>query len=75
MFVLYLFNSRFQIQEFVQQFLISCFTGSEYPVVTESERQRLTHAAAIFEEIVTKRHFPEFITTYLSEEHTFLESQ
>ncbi|XP_040928660.1 malate synthase-like isoform X3 [Betta splendens] len=37
--------------------------------------QQLHTAADIFLEVVLKRHFPEFITTYLNVEHTFLSSQ
>ncbi|KAL7395728.1 hypothetical protein ABVT39_022018 [Epinephelus coioides] len=38
-------------------------------------KQRLHTAADIFLQVVLKRDFPEFITTYLNEEHTFLSSQ
>ncbi|XP_033488412.1 malate synthase-like isoform X2 [Epinephelus lanceolatus] len=38
-------------------------------------KQRLHTAADIFLEVVLKRDFPEFITTYLNQEHTFLSSQ
>lgn len=34
-------------------------------------KQRLHAAALMFLEVVLKRDFPAFITTYLSEEHTF----
>jgi hypothetical protein len=43
--------------------------------VTEKDRERLLSAARIFQEIVTRLDFPEFITTYLNLEHTFLRSQ
>nr|XP_019934855.1 PREDICTED: malate synthase, glyoxysomal-like [Paralichthys olivaceus] len=39
------------------------------------ETQRLLTAADMFLEMVLKRDFPEFITTYLNEDHTFLSSQ
>ncbi|KAM8940016.1 uncharacterized protein RCH25_000156 isoform 2-T2 [Pelodytes ibericus] len=39
---------------------------------SEREKQRLHSAAEIFLEVVQKRDFPEFITTYLHLEHTFL---
>ncbi|KAG7473073.1 malate synthase, glyoxysomal-like isoform X2 [Solea senegalensis] len=39
------------------------------------DKQRLHTAADIFLEVVQKRDFPEFITTYLSQNHTFLSSQ
>lgn len=38
-------------------------------------KQVLHIAADMFLEVVYKRDFPEFITTYLSEDHTFLSSQ
>lgn len=37
--------------------------------------QRLHTAADMFLEVVLKRHFPEFITSYLNLDHTFLTSQ
>ncbi|XP_063314513.1 uncharacterized protein LOC134614530 isoform X1 [Pelobates fuscus] len=42
---------------------------------SEREKQRLQSAADLFLEIVQKRDFPEFITTYLNLEHTFLSSK
>lgn len=33
--------------------------------------ERLAIAGEIFEEVVTKRDFPEFLTTYLNQDHTF----
>ncbi|XP_076595826.1 malate synthase-like [Chaetodon auriga] len=39
------------------------------------ERQKLHTAADMFMEVVLKRDFPEFITTYLNQDHTFLSSQ
>ncbi|KAA8589188.1 hypothetical protein FQN60_010533, partial [Etheostoma spectabile] len=39
------------------------------------DNQRLLTAADMFLEVVLKRDFPEFITTYLNQEHTFLSSQ
>ena len=38
-------------------------------VVEEDQREEV--AGQLFMELVTKRNFPEFITTYLSECHTF----
>uniref|UniRef100_A0A3Q4GJ30 malate synthase n=1 Tax=Neolamprologus brichardi TaxID=32507 RepID=A0A3Q4GJ30_NEOBR len=40
-----------------------------------SVRQRLHTAAKMFQEVIAKRHFPDFITTYLNQDHTFLSSQ
>ncbi|XP_064874698.1 malate synthase-like isoform X3 [Oncorhynchus nerka] len=42
---------------------------------TVREEQRLLTAAAMFLEVVQKRDFPEFLTTYLNLDHTFLNSQ
>ncbi|XP_038554713.1 malate synthase-like isoform X2 [Micropterus salmoides] len=39
------------------------------------DKQMLHTAAAMFLEVVLKRDFPEFITTYLNQDHTFLSSQ
>uniref|UniRef100_A0A3P8ULV2 malate synthase n=1 Tax=Cynoglossus semilaevis TaxID=244447 RepID=A0A3P8ULV2_CYNSE len=36
------------------------------------DKQRLQTAAQMFLEVVLMRRFPEFITTYLSQDHTFL---
>uniref|UniRef100_A0A3Q1BXM4 malate synthase n=1 Tax=Amphiprion ocellaris TaxID=80972 RepID=A0A3Q1BXM4_AMPOC len=49
----------------------------ELSAVSHSVRtkQRLHTAADMFLEVVLKRHFPEFITTYLNQDHTFLSSQ
>ncbi|XP_069544910.1 malate synthase-like [Brachyistius frenatus] len=38
-------------------------------------KQRLRTAADMFLEVVLKRDFPEFLTTYLNQEHTFLRAQ
>ncbi|GLD62769.1 uncharacterized protein AKAME5_001445000 [Lates japonicus] len=38
-------------------------------------KQGLHTAADMFLEVVLKRDFPEFITTYLNQDHTFLSSQ
>ncbi|XP_071769701.2 malate synthase-like [Centroberyx gerrardi] len=42
---------------------------------TVRAEQRLLTAADMFLEVVQKRDFPEFITTYLNLDHTFLRSQ
>ncbi|TRY54737.1 hypothetical protein DNTS_031263 [Danionella cerebrum] len=39
------------------------------------DKQRLLTALSMFLEIVQKNNFPEFITTYLNLDHTFLSSQ
>ncbi|KAK1904729.1 Malate synthase [Dissostichus eleginoides] len=39
------------------------------------DKRRLLTAADMFLEVVLKRDFPEFITTYLNQDHTFLSSQ
>ncbi|XP_039607595.1 malate synthase-like isoform X1 [Polypterus senegalus] len=41
---------------------------------TTKDKERLNTAISIFLEVVQKRDFPEFITTYLNLEHTFLAS-
>jgi hypothetical protein len=42
-----------------------------YFPATEANRQKLQAAAGIFTEIVTKREFPEIMTTYLNDSYTF----
>ncbi|XP_072519289.1 malate synthase-like, partial [Salminus brasiliensis] len=42
---------------------------------TQRDEERLTTAMSIFLEVVQKSHFPEFLTTYLYLDHTFLSSQ
>ncbi|XP_046876415.1 malate synthase-like [Hypomesus transpacificus] len=42
---------------------------------TVGDEQRLLNAAAMFLEVVQKRDFPEFLTTYLNLDHTFLSAQ
>ncbi|KAG1962550.1 malate synthase [Pimephales promelas] len=42
---------------------------------TNRDRERLMTAVSMFLEIVQKNDFPEFITTYLNLDHTFLSSQ
>ncbi|XP_071314745.1 malate synthase-like isoform X2 [Trachinotus anak] len=39
------------------------------------DKRNLPTAADMFLEVVLKRDFPEFITTYLNQDHTFLSSQ
>lgn len=56
----------------VNGFIQECMAGSNSSFdPTESNRQKLKAAAGIFMEIVTKREFPEFITTYLNDSYTF----
>lgn len=42
---------------------------------TVRDQQRLETAASMFLEVVQKSDFPEFLTTYLNLDHTFLSSQ
>lgn len=55
------------------QTLIKEFTESANTEIApdDAARARLSVAAEIFEEVVTKREFPEFLTTYLNQDHTF----
>nr|XP_014344193.1 PREDICTED: malate synthase-like [Latimeria chalumnae] len=57
-----------QIKELEHE-LQECFKCS-----TEREKERLCTATKMFLEIVQKRDFPPFITTYLNLDHTFLAS-
>jgi hypothetical protein len=56
----------------VNGFIQECMAGNNSSFdPTESNRQKLEAAAGIFMEIVTKREFPEFITTYLNDSYIF----
>ena len=46
--------------------------STELSVYLEEDRKLLYMAAQILDEIVTKVEFPEFITTYLNQEHSWL---
>ena len=59
------------VQEVVRERLWAADTARQF--ASERDRARLYKAARMFEEIVTKRDFPEFITTYLNLDHTFLD--
>ncbi|XP_078532913.1 malate synthase-like [Lissotriton helveticus] len=52
----------------VEQELQDLYTSSD------QDRRRLQTATDMFLEVVQKRDFPEFITTYLNLDHTFLKS-
>ena len=52
------------IEESIQMLSVS----DEY-LSSDENKRRLKTAAKIFEEIVTKHDFPEFITSYLYDEH------
>lgn len=56
------------IKDFISAASASATTaGKEGKMVGE----RLAIAGDILEEVVTKREFPEFLTTYLNQDHTF----
>jgi hypothetical protein len=56
----------------VNGFIQECMSESNSSFdPTESNRQKLKAAAGIFMEIVTKREFPEFITTHLNGSYIF----
>ena len=61
--------SRSLVQKLISHFLEEYMSMENQAM--ESKRDIVT-AAIMFEEIVTKRYFPEFITTYLYLDHTFL---
>uniref|UniRef100_A0A672GFX0 malate synthase n=1 Tax=Salarias fasciatus TaxID=181472 RepID=A0A672GFX0_SALFA len=52
----------------VSRHLVSELTGD----VLQQSKRMLHTAADMFLEVVLKRYFPEFITSYLNQEHTFL---
>lgn len=56
------------------QSLIKDFVNDAVATTAEEGKEageRLAIAGEIFEEVVTKRDFPEFLTTYLNQDHTF----
>lgn len=61
------------VQEVIGERFWSAQNSDQF--TTNHDKERLITAAKMFEEIVTKRDFPEFITTYLNLDHTFLEYQ
>ncbi|XP_072771286.1 malate synthase-like isoform X2 [Nerophis lumbriciformis] len=46
-----------------------------WPTCSVRERQKFQTAADMFLEVVLRRDFPEFITSFLNQDHTFLSSQ
>lgn len=66
--------SRGLVQKLMKDFVDSAITSGDL-IHTDNDRERLQAAAEIFEEVVTKRDFPEFLTTYLNLDHTFLSYQ
>ncbi|XP_010777570.1 malate synthase-like, partial [Notothenia coriiceps] len=58
-------------KEMVMELLMELGTGRP----SDRDKRRLLTAADMFLEVVLKRDFPEFITTYLNQDHTFLSSQ
>ncbi|XP_061757576.1 malate synthase-like isoform X2 [Nerophis ophidion] len=46
-----------------------------WPTCSVRERQKFQTAADLFLEVVQRRDFPEFITSFLNQDHTFLSSQ
>jgi hypothetical protein len=56
----------------VNEFIQECVAGKySYFIPTEDNRQQIEAAAGVFMEIVTKREFPEFITSYLNDSYIF----
>ncbi|KAG7166286.1 Malate synthase-like [Homarus americanus] len=68
--------SRGLVQQLIKDFIDSTITsGDPVPMKSDEDKERLRVASEIFEEVVTKREFPEFLTTYLNLDHTFLSYQ
>lgn len=59
--------TRKLVQNLIKEFVNAATTST----AAEEEKGRLKIASEIFEEVVTKRDFPEFLTTYLNQDHTF----
>ena len=60
------------VNKLASDFTQKCLTGN-FPYFEPSEKNKhlLNRAADVFMEIVTKREFPDFITTYLNDSHIF----
>lgn len=68
--------TRKLIQTLIKAFVDSAESlDNVIPLSSPQDRERLLTASEIFEEVVTKRDFPEFLTTYLNLDHTFLKYQ
>lgn len=68
--------TRSLVQQLIKDFVNSAVVlDDQMPFKSDKDKERLQAAAEIFEEIVTKRDFPEFLTTYLNLDHTFLSYQ
>lgn len=63
--------TRKLVQTLIKEFVDSANTATATGETDGRGRERLAIAAEIFEEVVTKRDFPEFLTTYLNQDHTF----
>lgn len=63
--------TRKLVQTLIKEFVDSTNTAMATGEMDGRTRERLSLAAEIFEEVVTKRDFPEFLTTYLNQDHTF----
>ncbi|KAK2182485.1 hypothetical protein NP493_351g03026 [Ridgeia piscesae] len=67
--------TRRLVHQLIRELLQQMFLSVDHSFTRNIDRCHLVTAAGIFEEVVTKRDFPEFITTYLYEEHAFLMEQ
>ncbi|XP_047441586.1 malate synthase-like [Mugil cephalus] len=63
--------SKQLVTDLTKEFIMELST----PCHSVRTKQRFHTAADMFLEVVQMRHFPEFITTYLNQDHTFLSSQ
>ncbi|XP_029296846.1 malate synthase-like [Cottoperca gobio] len=63
--------SRRLVTDLTKELMVDLWTVCK----SDRAKQRLHTAADMFLEVVLKRDFPEFITTYLNQDHTFLSSQ
>ncbi|XP_063586705.1 malate synthase-like [Penaeus indicus] len=68
--------TRGLVQKIIGDFVDATIMSQDpVPLNSPKHEERFRAAAEIFEEVVTKRDFPEFITTYLNLDHTFLSYQ
>ncbi|KAG7241912.1 hypothetical protein INR49_024659, partial [Caranx melampygus] len=68
-------DSRVVSRRLVTELIEEMMDELSSPCSSVRAKQILHTAADVFLEVVLKRDFPEFITTYMNQEHTFLSYQ
>ncbi|XP_076055662.1 malate synthase-like isoform X2 [Oratosquilla oratoria] len=63
--------TRKLIQSLIEEFEVEFMKANSAHFQSETKKEQLRVAADMLEKIVTKRDFPEFITTYLNQDNAF----